>query len=43
VDSRHRRARPAARVPVVAVGRVWPRPGAVQDSGQGDPPHRRPG
>ena len=43
VDSRHRGAVPEERVLAVVVGRVWPRPGPVPDSGQGDPPHRRPG
>jgi hypothetical protein len=42
VDSRHRGPVPADRVLAVVVGRVWPRPGPVRDSAQGDPPHRQP-
>ena len=41
VDSRHRGPVPEDRVLAVVLGRVWPRPGAVRDSPQGDPPQRR--
>ena len=42
VDSRHRGPVPQDRVLAVVVGRLWPRPGPVRDSGQGDPPLRQP-